>query len=110
MKEKKSFWVEWLIFLIIIALLVWGGIALINNFIGWYSPWCWIVVPIIFCTILFRHRIIVPQEHEVVYEWQGEVVAPLRPGIYFPFSFSFLGLLSEGVAVCAGFCQNGPGH
>jgi regulator of protease activity HflC (stomatin/prohibitin superfamily) len=98
LREKTSFFWEWFAFCVLII-----GLSLIVILVAsWYTGWFWLsgllIVPVVVCAgIIFKHRYIVDQKHAVVYEWRGERVEPLVPGMYFPFPF--FGFLSEGVEV-----------
>jgi len=98
LREKTSFFGEWLIFCVIIIGLSLVIITVAARYTGWVWLFGLLIVPVIVCAgIIFKHRLIVDQKHAVVYEWHGERVKPLPPGIYFPFPF--FGFLSEGVEV-----------
>ena len=52
---------------------------------------CWLLLIIVFCVLIWSSKIEVPPEYEYVYQWAGEVIAPLKVG--YNYVFPYFGLL-----------------
>ncbi|MFZ2310119.1 MAG: hypothetical protein WAW11_01085 [Patescibacteria group bacterium] len=98
-----SAWLRWLFLSIAVALVV----VIVLTIIGTVLDFFWIAIlasglilitPVVTIAILrWKNRVEVPANWEYLYEWSGEKLLPLTPGLYFPFPY--LGFLSEASQV-----------
>lgn len=78
---------------IAIAVMVLGGIY---GFFWWAVPVALVIFfsPLVIITIIrWQKRVEVPANWEYLYEWSGQPMTPLKPGLYYPFPY--FGFLSE---------------
>jgi hypothetical protein len=102
MDAKKVFWKAW------VSLIAWStvlalviALALVITGIIYEFFWLsvFLAVVIIFLPlasiviIRWQKRVEVPANWEYLYEWSGQKMAPLEPGLYYPFPY--FGFLSE---------------
>lgn len=77
--ERSLFW--WGTFLALLVLISLASAV----FIGF---WCLVVLAaalITFFVALWSSRLVVPENWNYIFEWNGEALDPLEPGMYFPF-------------------------
>lgn len=83
--ERSLFW--WGGFFVLLILVSLGSIF----FIGLWSLAVLFVLFGIFIWTLWSNRLVVPENWNYIFEWNGEALDPLEPGLYFPFPwFGFL--------------------
>lgn len=102
MDAKEVFlkaWISLIAWSTLLALVVALGLVVVGGIFGFFW-WAMLVAVIIFFSpltvmviIRWQKRVEVPANWEYLYEWSGQVMAPLEPGLYYPFPY--FGFLSE---------------
>ena len=83
--ERSLFW--WGAFLALLVLISLASAF----FIGVWSLAVLVVAIFIFAITIWSNRLVVPENWNYIFEWNGEALDPLEPGLYFPFPwFGFL--------------------